>query len=158
MNTKLNKTLIAVPVLIGLLTGCQGGAGGDSAKTNSQQADDKNKDVAVEVKTADIKANEKLKFVSHREMTLVLDLSEQSDNLAYLSVYSNYSAGGDAAENSWVIDYDSRILGSSLTSKNVERELVVPQHHKKLLVQVWFYDASKEPLTWEVEVSERVVL
>ena len=158
MSTKLNSTLMILPILVSLLSGCQSGGGDDTAATQNPQTDDRNQDVAEEVKMADIEADETLKFVSHREMTLVLDLSDQTESQAYLSVYSNYKADSNAAGGGWVIDYGSRILGSSLTTKNVERKLVIPQHHEKLLVQVWYYDASKPPLTWEVPVGGRVAL
>lgn len=103
--------------------------------------------------TAEIEAPEGLTFTSAFAMDLSLNLEQYQQQKAYVSVYSDYH---QADNNQWQINYNSRVLGSSVNNGVFNKALTLPQHLEKVLVQVWFYDTSIEPLTREVTVAERV--
>ena len=104
--------------------------------------------------TSQLVAPKDMKFISHKSIKLAVDITNQGGGPAYLSVYSNYQ---HADNNSWEINHDSRILASSMASSQVNHDFATPQHLKKLLVQIWFYD-GRSPLTKEVEISHEINL
>jgi len=74
---------------------------------------------------------------------------------AYLSVYSDFN---QTASGNWQVNYHSRLLGSSVTQPIINKQLAVQHHVNTALVQVWFYDTSIDPLSWEVNVTDIVEL
>lgn len=104
--------------------------------------------------TSQLVAAKDMKFISHKGIKLAVDIDNQGGGPAYLSVYSNYQYADD---NTWLINHDSRIIASSMGSSQVNHDFAIPQHLKKLLVQVWFYD-DRLPLTKEVEIAPEMIL
>lgn len=166
-NLKLGMSLIVGLSLSLGLAGCGGGgSGGSSADGDGNQPPSAPETSTPETSipepetpsvkpltTADIEAPEGLTFTSAFAMDLSVNLEQYQQQKAYVSVYSDYH---QADNNQWQINYNSRILGSSVNNGVFNKALTLPQHLEKVLVQVWFYDTSIEPLTHEVVVAERV--
>jgi hypothetical protein len=133
------------------MLGCNSG----DSSTAADSATDNNRDHAQGVEsiqaTADIQAPDGLSFTSAARIAMALDLSDYPQSKAYLSVYSQYQQTG---QGQWQIDYNSRVLGRSLTQQRVEQQLTVAQHIPSLLVVVWFYDQTIAPLMYEIQVAE----
>lgn len=161
--TAVSRISILLIVLVGAsgLVGCQGGGSSDQQASVAPEKTDQPITVSNDVsgesidKTSELQAPDNLSFTSHRPMTLEVDIQAEGTDLAYLSVYSDYAKHDNGG---WNINYDSRLLASSMTEPVVKETFSLPQHIKTVLVQVWFYDAAKKPLSWEVSVAEFVAL
>jgi len=103
--------------------------------------------------TSQLVAPRDMKFISHKGISLSIDLGNQGGP-AYLSVYADYELSESAH---WQINNNSRILASSMESTQFSQSFSIPQHLKKLLIQVWFYD-GREPLTKEVEIKNNLAI
>jgi hypothetical protein len=99
--------------------------------------------------TSQLKVLAEMKFTSHANMNLAVDIANQGGGPAYLSVYSKYSQNENAH---WVINYESRLLASYMINNQVQQEFAIPQHLSHLLVQVWFYD-DRAPLSKEIRIN-----
>ena len=99
--------------------------------------------------TSQLKVLAEVKFTSHANMELAVDIANQGGGPAYLSVYSKYSQNENAH---WVINYESRLLASYMINNQVQQEFATPQHLSHLLVQVWFYD-DRAPLSKEIRIN-----
>ena len=161
-NLKLGMSLIVGLSLSLGLAGCGGGgSGGSSAdgdgnqppSTSVPQEPSTPEPSVTPLTTAEIEAPEGLTFTSAFAMDLSVNLEQYQQQKAYVSVYSDYR---QTENNQWQINYNSRVLGSSVNNGVFNKALTLPQHLEKVLVQVWFYDTSIEPLTREVTVAERV--
>ena len=156
-NLKLSMSLIVGLSLSLGLAGCGGGgSGGSSADGDGNQPPSTSvpqEPSVTPLTTAEIEAPEGLTFTSAFAMDLSVNLEQYQQQKAYVSVYSDYH---QADNNQWQINYNSRILGSSVNNGVFNKALTLPQHLEKVLVQVWFYETSIEPLTREVVVAERV--
>lgn len=163
-NLKLDMSLIVgLSISLGMVGCGGGGSGGSSAAGNGGQPPSAPATSTPEpstpepsvtpLTTAEIEAPEGLTFTSAFAMDLSVNLEQYQQQKAYVSVYSDYH---QADNNQWQINYNSRILGSSVNNGVFNKALTLPQHLEKVLVQVWFYDTSIEPLTREVVVAERV--
>ena len=102
--------------------------------------------------TSQLIAPKDMKFISHKGISLAVDINNQGGGPAYLSVYSNYQYGGN---NTWLINHDSRIIASSMGNSQIDHDFAIPQHLKKLLVQVWFYD-GRPALSHEITIANQV--
>lgn len=141
---------IAIALLALCLISC------DNAKNNTTP-DKGDKEVVTEnsiTSTSQLIAPKNMKFISHKNINLAVDIENQGGGPAYLSVYVNYKQNGN---NSWEVNHDSRILASSMTSSLMSHNFATPQHIQKLLVQIWFYD-GREPLSEEVEIKNQINL
>lgn len=127
-----------------LMLGCN--TGGSSSGSS--------KNVQVPSTTADIQAPEGLTFTSSTRIAMALDISDYPQSKAYLSVYSQYQ---QTEPGQWQINYNSRLLGRSLIQQRIQQELTVAQHITSLLVVVWFYDQTIEPLIYEIQVADHRV-
>ena len=126
-------------------------------KKTSSAAAEKEEEIITDTRianTSQLVAPKDMKFISHKSIKLAVDINNQGGGPAYLSVYSNYQ---HTDNNRWKINHDSRILASSMASSQVNHDFAIPQHLKKLLVQVWFYD-GRNPLTKEVEIDHEITL
>ena len=131
----------------------------DSASTDSEgtiidtvTTDNSDTETSV-ASTSQLLAPSDMKFVSHKGINLSVDLGNQ-EGPAYLSVYADYALGDS---EHWQINHDSRILASSMETTQISHNFSIPQHLKKLLVQVWFYD-GREPLTKEVGIENNIAI
>jgi hypothetical protein len=123
----------------------------DSVNKDSVSADIEGTTPAIS--TSQLVAPSDMKFVSHKGINLSIDLGNQGGP-AYLSVYSDYASN----ENEhWDINHESRILASSMNSTKISQHFSIPQHLRKLLVQVWFYD-GRQPLTKEVIIENNIAI
>ncbi|UTW46930.1 hypothetical protein [Bacterioplanoides sp. SCSIO 12839] len=170
-NLKLSMSLffwLGLSLVLSLgLAGCGGGGSGGSStagdggqppsapetSTPVTSIPEPETPSVTSLTTAEIEAPEGLTFTSAFAMDLSVNLEQYQQQKAYISVYSDYH---QADNNQWQINYNSRILGSSVNNGVFNKALTLPQHLEKVLVQVWFYDTSIEPLTREVTVAERV--
>ena len=153
-----NLLLIISTISLLIITGCQQSG---SKKDNAEAVQPKT-EVATEavLKTADLKAPEGMKFISHEKIELIADITNQGGGPAYLSVYSDYeftSANTTKEEDykQWNPNQNSRILASSIESNSEEYLIAVPQHINRLLVQVWFYD-GRPAVSQEINLEERM--
>ncbi|MEH6449540.1 MAG: hypothetical protein V7765_12770 [Oleispira sp.] len=101
-------------------------------------------------RTSDLVAPSDMKFISHNQIQLSVDIGAQGGIPAYLSVYSSYE---ELAEAQWQVDYDSRMLASSLIKDKTQHTFSVPQHLNNVLVQLWFYD-GRAAISREVAVNQ----
>lgn len=161
-NLKLGMSLIVGLSLSLGLVGCGGGgSGGSSAAGEGGQppsapatsTPEPSTPSVTPLTTAEIEAPEGLAFTSAFAMDLSVNLDQFQQQKAYISVYSDYR---QSENNQWQINYNSRVLGSSVNNGVFNKALTLPQHLEKVLVQVWFYDTSIEPITREVTVAEQV--
>lgn len=158
-NLKLGMSLIVGLSLSLGMVGCGGGGSsspGDGNQSPSASTPEPSTPPSeTSFTTADIKAPEGLAFTSAFAMDLSVNLDQFQQQKAYISVYSDYR---QSENNQWQINYNSRILGSSVNNGVFNKALTLPQHLEKVLVQVWFYDTSIEPIIREVVVAEQVLL
>jgi predicted component of type VI protein secretion system len=158
MNIFINKRILLM-ILALVLTACERSRPSDSVVKNVEDVQDaediqdaENIQVEEPQLTKDLLAPEGMAFISYEVVNLKLDLSQQGENLAFLSIYSDYK------ENSgqWYIDYDSRLVASSIQASLTDHSFSLPGHLEKLLIQVWFYDVDKQPLTQEVVIKQEI--
>jgi len=100
--------------------------------------------------TSDLVAPTDMRFISHNQVQLSVDISAQGGIPAYLSIYSIYE---ELTEAQWQVDYDSRMLASSLIKDKTQHTFSMPQHLNKVLIQLWFYD-GRAAISREVSVNK----
>jgi hypothetical protein len=80
---------------------------------------------------------------SERSFNLRITRSEEDNQLAYLSLCSDYQHHNDG---SYSINYNSCLLRTSLNDSQYEVVITVTNDTVGLVAAVWFMDESKEPL------------
>jgi hypothetical protein len=80
---------------------------------------------------------------SERSFNLRITRSEEDNQLAYLSLCSDYQKLSDG---SYSINYDSCLLRTSLNDSQYEAVITVTNDTVGLVAAMWFMDESKEPL------------
>jgi hypothetical protein len=80
---------------------------------------------------------------SERSFNLRITRSEEDNQLAYLSLCSDYQHHNDG---SYSINYDSCLLRTSLNDSQYEAVITVTNDTVGLVAAMWFMDESKEPL------------
>jgi hypothetical protein len=154
------KPLLFIIVSLMLITGCEN-PGASNAATESKTLQP-NDIPTAKLTTAELKAPENMKFISHEKIKLFADITNQGGGPAYLSVYSDFEfvAKNVTAEHDylqWNTNQNSRVLASSIEHNKIENEFAIPQHLTKLLIQVWFYD-GRPAISREVAITEEVLI
>ncbi len=80
---------------------------------------------------------------SQRSFNLRIARSQDDNQAAYLSLCSDYQQDDDG---SYIINYNSCILRTSLSDINYEAAIVVTNDTPGLVAALWFMDESKKPL------------
>jgi hypothetical protein len=80
---------------------------------------------------------------SERSFNLLITRSKDDNQLAYLSLCSDYQHHNDG---SYSINYDSCLLRTSLNDSQYEAVITVTNDTVGLVAAMWFMDESKEPL------------
>jgi hypothetical protein len=80
---------------------------------------------------------------SERSFNLRITLSEDDNQPAYLSLCSDYQKNSDG---SYDINYNSCLLGTSLSDIQYNAVVMVTNDTKGLIAALWFMDDNKEPL------------
>ncbi|MFT7005974.1 MAG: hypothetical protein ACJAXJ_000476 [Colwellia sp.] len=80
---------------------------------------------------------------SERSFNLLITRSKDDNQLAYLSLCSDYQKLSDG---SYSINYDSCLLRTSLNDSQYEAVITVTNDTVGLVAAMWFMDESKEPL------------
>jgi hypothetical protein len=80
---------------------------------------------------------------SERSFNLRIRRSEEDNQLAYLSLCTDYKHHNDG---SYSINYDSCLLRTSLRDINYESLVTVTNDTKGLVVALWFMDVTKKPI------------
>lgn len=151
-----NLMLIVTAVSLIFLVGCQ--KSGNKDNTTKVEISPKNE--ALVLTTADLKAPEGMKFISHEKINILADITNQGGGPAYLSVYSDYEhiPLETTSKNNhlqWKTNQNSRVLASSIEHNIMEQQLAIPQHLTRLLLQVWFYD-GRPAVSQEITIKEQV--
>lgn len=133
-----NTAQKTVVILLSMLTliACE-----NASKSNTEEHTKESENITVPENatksTHELIAPSDMRFISHNQIKLLVDISKQGGIPAYLSIYSSYK---ELEEAQWQVNYDSRMLASSLTQDITQHTFSVPQHLNKVLVQLWFYD------------------
>ena len=93
--------------------------------------------------THDITVPEGFSLNSERLFNLKIMRSETDNQAAYLSVCSDYQHNDDG---SYVINYNSCLLRTSLGDINYETVISVTNDTQGVVAALWFIDTNKEPL------------
>lgn len=101
----------------------------------------------------DIVADPNMDFVSHASATFQLALLEPPAERAFLSLYTQYQMQG----GEWRINYDSRLLAIPL-EQYYSVQLAIPQHHSRILMQLWTYEEGQPPVTKELDIKEVITI
>ncbi|MEZ8196580.1 hypothetical protein [Vibrio cortegadensis] len=128
------KNLLTVTTLTLILIGCGGGGGGSSEGGNSASTP-----AESTLTTSELIVPEGFDYNPITDFQLKLDLSSETTQRAYVSVYHQFSTDSSAAIQA---NYSSRIASTSLQEGKSTINFTVPNAKKELLVEIWFYDGS----------------
>jgi len=109
--------------------------------------------VTKDMKTHDLVVPDNIKFTSHSDINLTINIKDQGGAPAYITLYSKY----ENKDSTLKADSDSKILAGSLIKDVTDYSLSVPQHINTLLLEVWFYDGRKV-IKKEVDIYKNIIV
>ena len=154
----LNTKVVISGVFIFSLMGCGGGGGGGSSSSTPVDETPVVEDpVSVlpeeaSIDIVDLRASDDFTFTSKDEIDVSLDLSSDldSDERAYVSVYSDYSVL-DSGE--FYADASSRVVAGNLQDSAFNSSFTSLTDQSTYLIEVWSYSGEK-PLQKEQTVVD----
>ncbi|TKF21233.1 hypothetical protein FCV43_12620 [Vibrio genomosp. F6] len=131
------KNLLTVTTLTLILMGCGGGGGGGGG--SSEGGNSTATPAESTLTTSELIVPDGFDYNPIDDFQLKLDLSSETTQRAYVSVYHQFSTDNSAAIQA---NYSSRIASASLQEGKSTINFTVPNAKKELLVEIWFYDGS----------------
>lgn len=129
------KNSLIVTTLTLILIGCGGGGGGGGSEGgNSSPATPESA-----LTTSELIAPEGFDYNPIEDFELTLDVSSETTQRAYVSVYHQFSTDTNSSIQA---NYSSRIASASLKEGKSTINFSAPNSTNELLVEIWFYDGS----------------
>ncbi|WP_375319937.1 hypothetical protein [Aliivibrio logei] len=137
----------------GSSSGSGGGGGSSDGGTGSNPPLVADSPIASDnsepVKTQDLVAPEGFAFNPVISQALKINLSGSLPERTHLTIYSGFK---DKEDGGFIVDYDSKVIDSSISNGEGMIEFSVAESQSSIVAEIWSYDGS-DPLQRKFEID-----